>query len=171
MIIFINGSFGVGKTTVAELLVQRLPNSLLYDPEEVGYFLSKIVHPIDHFDDFQDLFMWRTLVVTTAKLLKETYRRTLIMPMTIWHRPYFDEVMSGLRSIEPDLLHVCLTASAETLYNRVAQREHTPEARTWIHERIECCVVAFQGPEFAVHIDAEHNTPEEIVQEILVSIQ
>jgi broad-specificity NMP kinase len=27
MIIFINGAFGVGKTTVAELLVSRLPNS------------------------------------------------------------------------------------------------------------------------------------------------
>ena len=28
MIILINGSFGVGKTTVAELLVKRIPNSL-----------------------------------------------------------------------------------------------------------------------------------------------
>lgn len=36
MIIFINGALGVGKTTVAELLVSRLSNSLLYDPEEVG---------------------------------------------------------------------------------------------------------------------------------------
>jgi len=35
VIIFINGSFGVGKTTVAEKLVSRLPDSLLYDPEEV----------------------------------------------------------------------------------------------------------------------------------------
>jgi deoxyadenosine/deoxycytidine kinase len=28
MIILINGSFGIGKTTVAELLVNRIPNSL-----------------------------------------------------------------------------------------------------------------------------------------------
>ena len=32
MIILVNGSFGVGKTTVAELLVNRIPNSLLYEP-------------------------------------------------------------------------------------------------------------------------------------------
>ncbi len=83
MILFINGAFGVGKTTVAELLVKRIPNSLLYDAEEVGYFLQKILKPIDNPDDCQHLPMWRTLTVTTAQLLRLTYGRTLIMPMTI----------------------------------------------------------------------------------------
>jgi deoxyadenosine/deoxycytidine kinase len=32
MILFINGSFRVGKTTVAEMLVKRISNSLLFDP-------------------------------------------------------------------------------------------------------------------------------------------
>jgi len=36
MIILINGSFAVGKTTTAELLVQRLYHCMLYDPEIVG---------------------------------------------------------------------------------------------------------------------------------------
>ncbi len=42
MIIFINGAFGVGKTTIAENLVSRIPNSLLFDPEEaiVGELMS-----------------------------------------------------------------------------------------------------------------------------------
>jgi dephospho-CoA kinase len=39
MIIFINGSFGVGKTTVAEMLVKRISNSLLFDP---------VVHALQH---------------------------------------------------------------------------------------------------------------------------
>ncbi len=54
MIIFINGAFGVGKTTVAELLVSRLPNGLLFDPEEVGGAPSRMLRPIATFDDFQD---------------------------------------------------------------------------------------------------------------------
>src|SRR5579863_6999232 len=103
MIIFINGAFGVGKTTLAELLVERVENSLLFDAEEVGICLSHIVQPIVAFDDFQDLPMWRTLTVETAKQLRQTYGRTLIMPMTIWHRPYFEEVMAGLRLHEDQL--------------------------------------------------------------------
>ena len=32
MIIWINGSFGVGKTTIAEKLKEKIRNSILYDP-------------------------------------------------------------------------------------------------------------------------------------------
>src|SRR6266568_4231951 len=110
MILLINGAFGVGKTTVAEQLMKHLPNSLLFDTEEVGFFLRNIVRPIEKFEDFQDLSMWRRLTITTAQLLRQTYGRTLIMPMTIWYRHYFDEVIAGLRQFEPDLLHFCLTA-------------------------------------------------------------
>lgn len=36
MFIMINGAFGVGKTTTASKLQERMPNSILFDPEEVG---------------------------------------------------------------------------------------------------------------------------------------
>jgi thymidylate kinase len=36
MVIFVNGSSGVGKTTVARLLTRRLPRSTLFDPEPLG---------------------------------------------------------------------------------------------------------------------------------------
>jgi broad-specificity NMP kinase len=36
MILFINGPFGVGKTSVARVLVQKMPHSMLDDPEVVG---------------------------------------------------------------------------------------------------------------------------------------
>jgi len=40
MIILLNGSFAVGKTTIAELLVQRLYHAMLYDPEIIrGWFV------------------------------------------------------------------------------------------------------------------------------------
>lgn len=170
MILFINGSFAVGKTTVAEMLVKRISNSLLFDAEEVGFFLRNIVHPIESFDDFQDLPMWRTLTISTARLLQETYGRTLIMPMTIWHRPYFEEVMGGLRQFEPHLYHFCLTASAETIRQRLESRPNPQQAYDWISERIECCVSAFQSPAFAVQIASDDKTLEQIVAEIMRSV-
>ncbi len=172
MILFVNGSFGVGKTTIADLLVKRIPNSMLYDPEEVGICLSHIVRPIEQFEDFQDLPMWRTLTVTTARLLKQTYGRTLIMPMTVWNEPYFHEIMHGLRQFEPDLLHVCLTARAETIFARLESRrhEHTAENYRWISRRVERCVQAFQSPTFAVHVATDGRTPEEIANSIVTSL-
>lgn len=167
MIIFINGSFGVGKSTVAEKLVEQLPNSLLFDPEMVGYFLGPIVRPITEFEDFQDLPMWRPLVVETARQLKQAYGRTLIMPQTIWFRPYFEEIMEGLRQFEPDLFHFCLTARPETIYKRLRERGHTPEANPWVYQRVEPCVTTFQAPDFAVQISNEDRSPDEVVSEIL----
>lgn len=76
MIILINGSFASGKTTTAELLVQRLYQSMLYDPEMVGIGLAHIVKPIETFTDFQDLTAWRPLVVETARVLKQVKDRT-----------------------------------------------------------------------------------------------
>ena len=169
MIILINGSFGVGKTTVAELLVKRIPNSLLYDPEVVGSCLSHVVRPFEQFEDFQDLPMWRTLTITTAQLLKQTYKRTLVVPMTLWYEPYFHEIISGLKQFEPDLLHFCLTASAQTIFERLEVRrsEHTQEDYSWICQRVEGCVDAFQSAAFAMHIGTERRIPDEIASEIL----
>lgn len=170
MIIFINGSFAVGKTTIAELLVQRIPHSMLFDPEEIGSSLARIVRPVEQLNDFQDISIWRPLVVTTAHHLREAYQRTLIMPMTIWHRPYFDEIINGLRQFEPQVHHFCLTASEKTLFHRLSKREHTPQAYAWITERIPHCVNAFQSPAFAVQIATEGKTPGEIVEEILLLV-
>jgi hypothetical protein len=169
VIILINGSFAVGKTTAAELLVQRLYHSMLFDPEIVGIGLASIVRPIESFTDFQDLTAWRPLVIETARVLKCVYGRTLVVPMTMWHRPYFEEIVDGLREIDSHLYHFCLTAREETLHKRLAQRrhEHTEEALAWIQDRFQRCIAAFESPAFAVHISTDEKCPEEVVEEII----
>lgn len=166
MIVFVNGSFGVGKTTIAEMLVERIPNSLLFDPEEVGFMLRKIITPIDWPGDFQNYPMWRTLVVETAKGLKENYNRNLIMPMTIWRSDYFIEVMSGLALIEPELHHFCLIAPDHVVRQRIGERGDQPEG-DWIYQQVENCVSAFGHNRFETKIDASSKSPEEIAQIIL----
>ena len=167
MIIFINGPFGVGKTTVAKMLVKAIPNSMLFDAEDVGYFLRHVVKDVEQTSDFQDLAMWRPLVVTTTSMLCETYGRTLIMPMTIWYRPYFIEVIGGIRQFETDLHHFCLTASKETLITRLQKRDTSPKSFAWCMERNERAIEAFQLPVFAKQIVTDVITPEEIVNIIV----
>ena len=69
MIIWINGAFGPGKTTLAKELHRRLPDAVLYNPEDVGLMLWKWMQPNG---DFQHLPSWRELVVATALSLRKT---------------------------------------------------------------------------------------------------
>jgi adenylate kinase family enzyme len=43
MIIWLNGTFGAGKTTTARELVATTPGARLFDPELVGYLLRAIL--------------------------------------------------------------------------------------------------------------------------------
>ena len=164
MIIFINGAFGVGKTTVAERLVGRLPGALLFDAEDVGYFLRKLVAPIDQPDDFQDLALWRSLTVITAGLLRHTYGRTLVMPMTIWRQAYLEDVLSGLRANDADVFHFTLTATAQTLEARIRRRG---DSVAWCLAHLDGCISAFHSSAFAVQIATDGKTPEQVVADIL----
>ena len=80
MIIWINGSFGVGKTSVAELLKNKIDHSIIYDPEGIGGFLSDLFN--HEKSDFQDYELWRTLNANILQNLSSIYE-TIIIPMTI----------------------------------------------------------------------------------------
>src|SRR5262245_39754401 len=116
----LNGAFGVGKTTVAETLVARLPNALLFDPELVGAVLRVFTQGIrsgdEDTDDFQDIALWRTLTVQTAAGLIGQYHRTLVVPMTLANPAYFRKIKNGFEHIDEVVHHFCLMASAETIH-------------------------------------------------------
>ncbi|MDQ0779704.1 hypothetical protein QF026_008170 [Streptomyces aurantiacus] len=43
MIVWVNGAFGSGKSTLVDELRPRWPEALVFDPEMVGYVLREIV--------------------------------------------------------------------------------------------------------------------------------
>lgn len=169
MIIFINGTFGSGKTTVAELLVKALPNSMLYDPEEIGVAVRTILQPIDQQDDFQHYPLWRKLTVYAAGELREKYGRDLVIPMTIWREQYFREVTDGLRALGSNFHHFCLTASVATVHERLNTRGQQ-QPGSWSHQQALEAVPALESPLFAQHIRTEDKTPTEIVKIILATL-
>jgi chloramphenicol 3-O-phosphotransferase len=169
MIIFINGSFGAGKTTIAEKLAKELPNHLLYDPEEVGFMLRNILKPIEWSGDFQDYKPWRTLVPIVAEMLEKNFRDTLIIPMTIWNQDYFKEVTDGLKKIDKVFYHFCLTAPIEVIHQRLNDRGETPGS--WPYEQTQKCIASFEADMFEEKIDTSTLTPDEIVQYIIQTIR
>jgi len=128
MIVFINGPFGVGKTTVARLLVQRMPHATMYDPEIIGGLLHRILGPFTKVEDYQDYELWRRLVVGGARLFRTVSGRPLVVPMTIWDRNVFDSMVPGLRGADPDLSCFRLTVSREALVDRISSDLEDREA-------------------------------------------
>ncbi|WP_433522294.1 hypothetical protein ACQPZ2_34800 [Nocardia pseudovaccinii] len=67
MIIWLNGTFGAGKTTTAQELTALLPGSRIFDTEEVGIMLRHVLAS-EIVRDFQDWQPWRALVVAAATI-------------------------------------------------------------------------------------------------------
>ena len=165
----INGSFGAGKTTVAYALLERLPDAMMFDPEAVGQMLRYVTHGArtedEDTDDFQDIALWPALTVVTAEHLYRRYRRALIVPMTLANPVYFDTIKAGLERIGPPVFHFCLTASLETIQQRLLDRGDGEGSWPW--RKAERCVPALADARFAEHVDTEGRVVEEVVAHIL----
>jgi predicted kinase len=148
MMIWINGAFGAGKTTLAAELRRRLPDALDFDPEDVGYILSKWV-PAPDSCDFQDIPLWRKLVAEFAVGMAADYGRTLIIPMTLVNPAYRDEIFGRISKAGERVLHVFLDVPAHELRRRIDAQvllENDPaadaSARAFRHRNVERCVAA-----------------------------
>jgi hypothetical protein len=167
MIVFINGPFGVGKTTVAKLLVRRMPHAMLYDPEIIGGVLNRTLQPFTKVEDFQDYTLWRRLVVGGARLSRTLSGRPLVVPMTIWKRHVFDYLVAGLLGADPDLSCFRLTVSREVLVSRISSDSEDREAYPWRTSHLDFSLKASQGPAFGREIPTEDRTPTEVADQIL----
>lgn len=169
MIIMINGAFGVGKTSVAEALNKRLSNSMLYDPEEVGYMLrniltEKIMESAEDTDDFQDLKLWKTLTVEVAKQLILKYERDLIIPITIHDKDRFQYIYNGFRNLDQQTYHFCLLATEETIHERLLERGE--KEGDWCFQQTKKCIEGYKDMAFEEFVETDGIDVSEIVTSI-----
>lgn len=138
MIIWINGCFGVGKTTVAGRLKEKIDNSIIYDPEKVGTFLFNTLLVKE--DDFQDYELWRMINYEMLKNLNTEFK-VIIVPMTITNIQYYDEIIGRLERDGINIKHFILVANKENIISRLNVRENSTE---WAYRQVDRCVTAFQ---------------------------
>ncbi|MBA9086033.1 adenylate kinase family enzyme [Fontibacillus solani] len=173
MIVMINGAFGSGKTTAATKLVQIVPNSMLFNPEEIGYMLRKIIpeeirHDNEKTDDFQDIELWRKLTVSTVKEVKKKYGKNLIIPMTIYKDHNFEYIKNGLKEIDKDLYHFCLIAREDIIHKRLYERGD--KAGGWTFLQTSKCVATLSDKRYEEHIITDSLNQDEVVNRIITRI-
>jgi hypothetical protein len=139
---------------------------MLYDPELVGAALRRIVGSPDPADDYQDLPLWFPLVAETARLLRLTYRPTLVVPMTVWRRDRADALAEGLRRADPTVHCFRLTAPPDVLRARIAARPEGPDTRRWCLRHLDAGLALMADPAFGDEIATAGRTPDEVADDI-----
>ncbi|MFE6338738.1 AAA family ATPase [Streptomyces sp. NPDC057798] len=177
MIVWVNGAFGSGKTTLVDELRQRWPEALVFDPEMVGYVLREVVAVPT--GDFQDLRLWRREVASLAVGLIEEYHRPLLVPMTLVDPAYAGEIFSALKDAAGiDVHHFFLKVPREVLEKRIDDRSFTPDnpeqderVRRWCKSRIESCMAAADTlPIDTVVLDGELS-PQKLADQVLAQVR
>ncbi|HEL1802226.1 TPA: adenylyl-sulfate kinase [Streptococcus suis] len=139
MIIWLNGPFGIGKTTLANILHKRIENSYLYDPELLGDFLQ---HQLPKTD------------------------KIIIIPMTIYKKEYYQEITQQLIQDKIPLEHYILLADKTTILERLDNRVN--EDNIWAKRHLDVCLKAFESHIPGQRLNTDSLKPEEVAEEILM---
>jgi thymidylate kinase len=170
MVVFINGSFGIGKTTVSRLLAAQLPRSLVFNPEPMGVLIMHLAALVRRpKDDFQDLVAWRWLGARAIRIARG-FRSTVIVPMTFSNFAYLEEFLSYLRARGVPTLHFCLTAPHSVVLERLHARQRKGPTSWQLRRSIECCA-AHGALEFAEHVPTADRTAREVASDIATRIR
>jgi hypothetical protein len=174
VIIWINGGFGAGKTTLAQELHRRLPDAVVYNPEDVGLMLWKWLPP---HGDFQHLPSWRELVVATALSLRRHHADTLVVRMSLIRDAYRDQILGGLADAGEQVLHVFLEVDTGVLRERLNARVTNPKYSDWdqgarelgMTSVDEMVAAAARQPAGTLLLRSDRLTPAELADEVLAA--
>ncbi|GAA0356043.1 AAA family ATPase [Bacillus horti] len=164
MIIWLNGAFGSGKTTCAFELHRRLPNSFVYDPENVGYFIRSNVPREASKPDFQDCEQWRSFNYEMLLYIYQNYKGTMIVPMTITSKLYYEEIIERLANDGVEIKHFILYADKKTLIKRLNKRLERGDS--WAKAQIDRCLHSFDHIITEEKIMTDKLAPERVVEEV-----
>jgi adenylylsulfate kinase-like enzyme len=178
MIIWLNGAFGAGKTTLAHELTRRVPDAMPFDPEYVGYILHRWV-PTSETGDFQDLPAWRKLVASFATTLTAEYGRPLIVPTTLINTSYRDEIFGMIGKAGESILHVFLDVPADELRRRIEAQlliaddpEADARARAFRLRNVDRCVAArTELPADTLVLRSDQHAPSELADRVLQELR
>lgn len=171
MMIWINGTFGVGKTTTGQSLVETQPALRLFDPEAVGYMLMNSLKD-QAFSDFQDLPAWRALVPATALEIRRHTGQHLVAVQTVLREDYWAELKDSFNELDEHVVHVVLDADEGTLRNRIENDQVELSARQWRLDHLERYTAArtWMIREADLVIDTSRLAVEDVVSRIAEAV-
>lgn len=181
MLLWINGPFGGGKTQTAYELQRRLADSVVCDPEHVGFGLHRMMPPPLR-GDFQDLVAWRQGVFEVLDHVLSKHDGTVIAPMTVVEPVYFRETVGRLRERGHDVRHFALLAGRETVLRRLRERgfghavqliagKNAPlRWESFAVSKLDLCLERLRAEEFAEQVWTDHLSVSDVADHIAAAV-
>lgn len=167
-IVWVNGTFGAGKTTTGTLVADADPRLRVFDPEWVGYLLRANLSDLE-VTDFQHYPSWRRLVPVVMDEVVAVTGQQLVAIQSVLVEDYWHEILSGLRALGHEVLHVVLEADDTAIRRRIDADEVEARARDWrirhldVYARSRAWMVAAAD----LVLDTTSLTPEQAADQVL----
>ena len=165
MIIWISGPYGVGKSTLAEGLVDKIENSMIFDAEEVGNAVRGNYPTEPYGVIFEDYPLWCEFNYQLLKDLHENQGYNILVPMTLLRQNSYDKILRRLQEEGIDTRLLILEATYQSVHDRILMRGE--EEGCWCMENIEMAREGSSTVQGGHHIITDGRTVEELVKEML----
>ena len=166
MIIWISGPYGVGKSTLAEALAEKLENALIFDAEEIGNGVRGRYPDCPYGFIFEDYPLWGEFCYKLLKDVHENFQRDILVPMTLV-RPHSHGIIRKLRRAGIKTKLIILEASHQNVHDRILDRGE--EEGCWCMEQIDFARQA-SGTLPGIHVNTDEKGVEELCEEVLKKI-
>lgn len=137
MVIWINGAYGSGKSTLAEKIKELRPDSLIFDAEKVGDAVRDNLEPVDYHIEYPDYQIWRETVAKLLILMAEKAPGLILVPMTVLHEEYMNEISAFFAKAGVPFFHAILELPSDIIEERILMRGE--EADCWCSKQKERC--------------------------------
>jgi hypothetical protein len=167
VLLWINGPFGGGKTATAYELHRRLDQSIVCDPEQLGYGLHRML-PSDLRTNFQSFAAWRQGVHEVLDLVARKSAGPVIVPMTVVDPAYLEQMVGRLRQNGHDVRHFSLLADRATVLRRLRKRTFGLGLRheQWAVDNLDECLAQLQDDVFAEHLSTDEMSVAQVAEAI-----
>lgn len=168
MIIWISGPYGVGKSTLAEAMVEKMENALIFDAEIVGDAVRSN-YPDDPYGYiYEDYPLWSEFCCKLLTDVHNTFHKDILVPMTLLRNSSYESIIQKLHDNGVETYLVVLEASYDSVHNRILARGEAEGC--WCMENI---ALAREGCSAlpGMHINTDGVTVDDLVEIILKEIK
>lgn len=139
MIYWINGAYGVGKTTFAEYLYKNNPNSFIFDAESVGNAVRDNL-PKTLFKGyiFEEYDLWFDTIIKLLLEITSKFDGDVYVPMTLIYPDSFARIKIPLEDKGIKVKHILLVSDYQTIHDRILKRGE--EENCWCIQNINLCL-------------------------------
>lgn len=166
MILWINGPYGVGKSSLAEKLHECNPHSFLFDAEAVGNAVRDN-RPKELFNGyiFEGYPLWFSVCAALLADIAGRFDGDIYVPMTLVFADSFEKIERPLKEKNICVKHILLESSRQMIHDRILSRGE--EEDCWCMRHIDLCLKQQINFENVIRIASYGKSVSELAIEVL----